>query len=109
MMDVIRLEVIESADNAHSGETPMMKCGHAANATTKDGEGNSVPCCVICTGIDPGAMEIDGSPPSLEGRTARCPYRDCPSERPSSPDLAFFEMKSDKDHDVYYCGCRGWN
>lgn len=61
----------------------MMKCGHAANATH-----NGKPSCVICAGIHPGAEVVDDSPPSLEGRTARC---SCGKERPSDQALPFFE------------------
>lgn len=108
-------------------KTPMMKCGHAAHA--KDGDGN--PCCVICHGISGGLNKIvDDSPPSLAGRTARCSYygrtprarshegprekgcvrgAPCKCEEPSSPDLAFFSHKPDREHDEFYCGCFGWD
>lgn len=77
--------------------TPMMKCGHAANATC---EGK--PCCVIC-----GEHTVDDNPPSLEGRTAKC-Y--CGTSEPSDPSrLAFFEYLPNKPHDKFYCGCDGWN
>jgi hypothetical protein len=82
---------------------PMMKCGHAANAT--DSKGN--PVCVICIGIDPGAEIVDESPPNLEGRTARCVY--CSCEEPSSPNLPFFEYNPKGEKDTFYCGCRGWD
>lgn len=81
-----------------------MKCGHAANA--RDENGN--PVCVICFGIVGGATEIDESPPSLEGRMARCD--EChKSTQPSSTNLPFFEYKPGSPEDVYYCGCRGWD
>lgn len=89
--------------------TVMMKCGHAANATDRK---TGKPVCVICVGISPGATEIDDSPPDLLERRARCSYYGfgrCESEGPSSPELAFFEHKPEKDHDSFYCGCRGWN
>jgi hypothetical protein len=93
---------------------PMMKCGHAA--TGKDGDGR--PSCVSCAGLDPGAHVVDESPPSLDGRTARCVY--CRHEAPSSTGLAFFEYLgpgsnhyrakgNPKPNDAYYCGCRGWD
>lgn len=82
---------------------PMMKCGHAANAYTTEGK----PCCVICSGIRPGADEIDEHPPTLTGRLAKCPY--CPRKEPSSPRLAFFEHQPKSEFDVFYCGCRGWD
>jgi hypothetical protein len=91
----------------------MMKCGHAANAVN----GNGDPACVICVGIDLGAEIVDESPPSLEGRMAKCAYRRMRNKQPhpdnltvpSSPDLAFFEHKPDAEFDVYYCGCWGWD
>ena len=101
-------------------DKPMMKCGHAANST-HDGE----PACAICF-PHPKATEVDESPPSLEGRTARCFHygqvptgrnmecrqcrrgEPCRCERPSSPKLAFFEHKPDLAYDRYYCGCWGW-
>ena len=84
-------------------ETPMMKCGHAANAT-RGGE----PVCVICVGIRPGAIEIDPSPPDMSGRQATCTTcRRAPV--PSSASLAFFSYLPDWEFDSYYCGCRGWD
>lgn len=102
----------------------LMKCGHRANATTPD-KGN---CCAICA-PRPEAYEIDPSPPSLEGRVAKC--ESCSNTQPSSLSLAFFEYRGplsrfDSDapthnvarnthapggflRDSYYCGCRGWN
>jgi hypothetical protein len=81
---------------------PMMKCGHAANATM-DGK----PACAICAGLTPLATVVDDAPPSLEGRIARCTY--CGKEQPSSPDLWFFSANPDREHDYYYCGCWGVN
>ena len=83
---------------------PMMKCGHAANSIC---EGK--PSCVICHGIVSGWNEIDESPPDLTDRIAKCGYRDCQKQVPSSPDLAFFEHKPEEEYDNYYCGCKGWN
>ena len=85
----------------------LMKCGHAANAHTQDGR----PVCAICTGIRPGADEVDDSPPNLAGRTARCSYYDwhCQSQQPSDPSLPFFAHHSDRPFDEYYCGCYGWD
>jgi len=91
--------------------TPIMKCGHGANATSSR---TGKPCCAICIGIDPGAEVIDNNPPPLAGRFALCSYthrRDdslCKSVKPSSPDLAFFEAKPDEPYDRFYCGCWGW-
>lgn len=103
-------------------KTPMMKCGHAANATS-----NGKPSCVICHGISDGKnLIIDDTPPDLAGRTARCSFYGstpsgwnhggpcergarCLCEVPSSPALAFFESRPCADHDRYYCGCWGWD
>jgi hypothetical protein len=101
--------------------TPMMKCGHAANSV--DGR-TGKPACVICAGIHPGAYIVDDAPPDLSKRTARCAYYggnggrnnegpcrggSCQCEKPSSPDLAFFEHCPGKEHDQFYCGCHGWD
>lgn len=99
----------------------MMKCGHAANAiNAKTGK----PSCVICVGIHPGAETIDDAPPSLIGRKARCSYynsmggrnnegpcrgKTCKCEKDSSPNLAFFEYLPNKEFDMFYCGCFGWD
>jgi hypothetical protein len=110
---ICRLNAVELCEE-HGGSTrshrqsggpdmkPMMKCGHAANATT---EGK--PCCVICAGIVPGAYEIAEAQPDLSGRKAKCCY--CSSLADSSSDLAFFAHTPDKATDNYYCGCLGWN
>lgn len=101
---------------------PMMKCGHAANATNSQGK----PSCVICVGIHAGAEEIDGFPPVLKDRLARCVYYGkltrkcesnygskpnslCDAEETSHPNLPFFEYKKDKEVDSFYCGCHGWD
>jgi hypothetical protein len=108
-------------------DTPMMKCGHAANAHDQDGN----PCCVICIGF-PGAKEIDTSR-DLSGRKARCAYYGkgsadgryratnesnygdrapgaiCQCEELSSSSLPFFEHRPDADFDKFYCGCHGWD
>jgi len=97
---------------AHSTETmvakPMMKCGHAANATS---EGK--PVCAICVGMKPGADEIDQSPPSLAGRKAICAYSHGANgdrgETDSRTNLPFFEHRPNEATDRYYCGCLGWN
>lgn len=81
---------------------PMMKCGHAANASYRRGDKQAVirgdprvkltpnvhlPCCAICAPSKE-AYEIDPSPPDLRTREARC--CDCDARRPSSFDLPFF-------------------
>lgn len=82
---------------------PMMECGHAANAT-RDGE----PACVICIGINPGALVIAAVQPDLTGRIARCTH--CgQTMRSDAPGLAFFEYRPDQEFDAYYNGCRGWD
>lgn len=88
--------------------TPLLVCGHSVNATTADGK----PACVICncTAIAAG--------PDLVGRLAFCSYKEGrggtipPAHRtgvPSSTDLAFFEHRPNAEHDLYYCGCWGWD
>lgn len=87
---------------------PMMKCGHAANSILTLPDGTKIPACVICAGIDPGAAVIDDTPPSFEGRTARCSYGPH-HDVPSSSALAFFSHRPDRQYDDYYCGCKGWD
>ncbi len=65
-------------------KTPMMACGHAANATSR-GE----PCCVICHG-DPKSQQIVNEP-NLVDRLAKCSYGDTIVK--SSVNLAFFKYK----------------
>ena len=110
-------------------DTPMMKCGHAANATDNFGK----PVCVICYGIREGADEVDKNYRVPIDRRARCSYygkrigsgraydccecskcqkqenKICYCEINSSTDLPFFCQHSDKDFDEYYCGCHGWD
>lgn len=81
----------------------LLKCGHAANATTEDGK----PCCAICIGISDGATEVEEKQPSLKGRQAKCSY--CRTIVKSSLSLAFFEHRPDDRFDDFYCGCRGWD
>jgi len=105
--------------------TPLMKCGHSANAVTSDGK----PCCAICFGISGGLnLIVDDNPPDLSKRKARCSYygtrptgrnhssnygchrgETCMCEQPSKTNLPFFEHKPDKDYDEFYCGCWGWD
>ncbi len=63
-------------------KTPMMACGHAANATSQ-----GKPCCVICLG-DPKSRQVVDLP-DLTGRLTKCTYGDKIVE--SSVNLAFFE------------------
>lgn len=81
---------------------PMMKCGHAANATSKrDGEVD-LPCCAICV-----CFVVAEKQPDLTGRQARC---SCFRKEPSDPQkLAFFEHRPESEFDSYYCGCNGWD
>lgn len=118
-----------------SADTPMMKCGHAANATLRLGDGTNAPTCVICAGIASVGDDyktVDQAPPSLEGRISRCSYykpsfkcscgKDhCPPTRherhggrygsvvPSSSELPFFEHRPSDDFDRHFCGCWGWD
>ena len=82
---------------------PMMKCGHAANATLSDGR----PACVICYGLSAGADEVDLNPPDLAGRRAKC--ADCDKTMPSGSDLPFFGHCPTQPLDRFYCGCFGWD
>lgn len=96
--------------------TPMMECGHAANATH-----NGAPACVICAGISGGAnLRVATVAPDLTGRRARCGYRvqgkslkpepagaHDPDGVPSSADLWFFEYRPNEPFDSFYCGCHG--
>lgn len=88
--------------------TPMMKCGHSANAV----DGNQNPCCVICFG-HPNSWdkEIDDNPPDFTGRVAKCAYwrGGCGSTAPSNAGLAFFQAGNGVNPDEYYCGCHGWD
>jgi len=87
---------------------PMMRCGHAANATN---EGK--PCCCICSGLSGDDWKVTCDEPDLSGRVAKCAYNNtvgmCKSTAPSSTELAFFEHKPDCEFDRYYCGCLGWD
>lgn len=85
--------------------TPMMKCGHAANAVDSK---TMKPICVICIGLTPDA-EIVAETPNLDGRMAKCAEGKCGSMRPSSTSLAFFQHRPEREYDSYYCGCRGWD
>ena len=92
--------------------TPLMKCGHAAQGTDRNGN----PLCVSCFGIRQGADEVDENPPSLEGRMARCTYypgggkyHKCAEPKASSTTLAFFSYCPESQFDNYYCGCWGWD
>ena len=83
----------------------LMKCGHVAEGTWND-NGEEKPCCPICFGLDPLSVEV-AEDASLDGRVAKCLY--CKKETPSSQNLPFFEYLYLRDHDSYYCGCRGWD
>ena len=106
-------------------KTPVMKCGHAANAMGKPAHytGEPMPACVICE-----CFEIAEEQPDLSKRKARCTYygkptrksecdvcdksedRVCHCERDSDPNkLAFFEHKPNNEFDGFYCGCHGWD
>ncbi len=86
---------------------PLMKCGHTAQGTDKAGK----PACIICLFIHPGAREVEDNVPDITGRKARCSYYrgKCKSEVDSSFKLAFFEHRPNKEFDLYYCGCFGWD
>jgi hypothetical protein len=83
-------------------ETPMMGCGHAANAVRGD-----QPVCVICIGIVDGADEVVDAP-DLMGRQSQCTY--CRKVVPSRLSLPFFSMtKPGNGYDSHYDGCMGWD
>lgn len=82
--------------------TPMMKCGHAANAVNGD-----KPVCVICFMTEGDKATQIADAPDLTGRKAFCSYGG--AETQSSTELPFFEHRPDKDSDRYYCGCHGWD
>lgn len=42
----------------------------------------------------------------IKGRVAKCTH--CGKEVKSDENLPFFEKRENEDHDVYYCGCWGW-
>lgn len=44
----------------------------------------------------------------LTDRVARCMYA-CDGQSPSGWQLPFFEYRSDRDHDSFYDGCKGWD
>ncbi len=88
----------------HQPRHPLMKCGHAANATN----GRGLPSCAICAGLTPDAEQI-AETPDLTGRMASCFTQRCKSFVPSSLDLPFFEYRPDKAEDKFYCGCLGWD
>lgn len=84
----------------------LMKCGHVANATDKDGN----PVCVICApGVNGVTVKriIEHEMSGLEGRNARCSW--CSHITKSRWTLPFFEYRPDKETDSYYCGCGGWD
>lgn len=77
----------------------ILKCGCAPVAINLE---NDKPCCVIH-----GCEEFADIQPDLTDRLASCAY--CGKQRPSNPNLAFFEHKLGLTEDVWYCGCHGWD
>jgi hypothetical protein len=81
-------------------KTPMMGCGHAANATS-----NGKPCCVICLEDPKSRQIVEG--PDLTGRMAKCSYGDTTVK--SSTNLAFFKYKGDGSQEsLNKCECGYW-
>lgn len=77
-------------------DTPMMTCGHAANAV-RVLNGVSRPACAIC-----GTDSVLNVAPDLAGRIARC--SSCGREAPSDKDkLAFFEYTGAGSRDTERC------
>lgn len=79
----------------------LMKCGHVSNVVT----GLKAPACVVC-GCTDAVRECVGTE-GLEGRKARC--CDCGKKTDSGWSLDFFRHCPDSEHDIWYCGCRGWD
>lgn len=88
-------------------EKVLMKCGHTANATYTDENGEVKPCCAICLGTNKGATEIVEKKANLKGRIATCIC--CHKEKASDYGLPFFEHNKKYKTDSYYCGCKGWD
>ena len=82
---------------------PMMRCGCAASGTNT---ATGAPVCVVHVGLLASAEIVDDAPPTLEGRMATCGGS---RPVPSSPSLAFFVSRPNRETDEYYCGCAGWN
>lgn len=82
---------------------PLMQCGCVAQGLMGD-----KPVCVVHALIIPEAMLEATEQPDLTGRKASCGLN-CKKIVDSSFDLAFFEYRPDKETDLYYCGCRGWD
>lgn len=80
---------------------PIMRCGHAANATRNHKDGTKTRCCAICM-CDEIVEGID-----LTGRSSKCSY--CGTVTASSDALPFFEYRPGHTVDLHYCGCRGWD
>ena len=95
------IEVID-LDKKEYFELKLMQCGHIGYAQTKDGK----PYCLIC---DCSKVAKDQSKISkvIVGRKAKCMY--CDKFENSSYNLPFFQPRPDKDYDLYYCGCGGWD
>lgn len=83
----------------------LMKCGHVANATTKDNK----PACAICSEIRI-EKECSGTI-GLEERQAICTGHKGgnPKPFPSRWEMPFFEYRPNEKYDAYYCGCFGWD
>lgn len=90
-------------------EIYLMKCGHVSNAQLVKENGERIPSCVICA-----CSEIEKKcegKEGLEGRKAICSQHKYTVNKPvdSHWGLPFFEYRPDKDYDLYYCGCWGWD
>jgi hypothetical protein len=81
-----------------SKKYPLMSCGHTAQGHRLP---NKEPCCVICS-----CIEVAKVIPDISNRTARC-Y--CGKTVKSNFNLAFFEVRLNKNYDIFYCGCDGWD
>jgi hypothetical protein len=85
----------------------LMKCGHAANGSQVLADGTTKRVCVSCAGLGLGAEEVADEQPKLDGRRAKC--SSCPNETDSSMNLPFFGYAPDREKDLFYCGCYGWD
>lgn len=75
----------------------VMACGCAAQGTV-----GGTPGCVVH-----GCTEPMADQPDLTGREMRCSYGG--NARPSDRKAPFFQYRADAEHDLYYCGCYGWD
>lgn len=77
---------------------PLMKCGHAANAKTDDGEW----ICALCVGDSRATEKLPPEwMPDLDGREAVCLV--CGENQPSSLDLRLYQYRPHANRDTFVC------